>query len=161
MQIRQIQSSDFAFISSVMDDWWGGRQVRHLLHRMFFDHFSGTGFAALEGEEIVGFLVGFQSQSRPEIAYIHFVGVSPAARGQEIGRSLYRRFFAAARERGCLEAQAITSPGNAASIAFHRRMGFALLEGDGVEDGVPVALDYSGPGQHRVRFSLSLAQAVF
>ncbi|AVG14977.1 GNAT family N-acetyltransferase [Chromobacterium vaccinii] len=161
MQIRQIQSSDFAFISSVMDDWWGGRQVRHLLHRMFFDHFSGTGFAALEGEEIVGFLVGFQSQSRPEIAYIHFVGVSPAVRGQEIGRSLYRRFFAVARERGCLEAQAITSPGNAASIAFHRRMGFALLEGDAVEEGVPVMLDYSGSGQHRVRFSLPLAQAVF
>ncbi|SUX28697.1 GNAT family N-acetyltransferase [Chromobacterium vaccinii] len=105
--------------------------------------------------------MGFQSQSRPEIGYIHFVGVSPAARGKEIGRSLYRRFFAAARERGCSEVRAITSPGNAASIAFHRRMGFALLEGDGVEEGVPVELDYSGPGQHRVRFSLPLSQAVF
>ncbi|MBP4050443.1 GNAT family N-acetyltransferase [Chromobacterium violaceum] len=160
MRIRQIQSDDFAFNSSVMDDWWGGRHVRHLLHRMFFDHFSGTGFAAVDGEEIVGFLVGFQSQTRPEAAYIHFVGVAPSVRGRELGRGLYRRFFDAARERGCAEVLAITSPGNAGSIAFHRQMGFELLPGDGVEDGVPVVYDYSGPGQHRVRFRLQLEPAV-
>ncbi|MGC0153168.1 GNAT family N-acetyltransferase [Chromobacterium vaccinii] len=160
MQIRPIQAGDFAALSAQMDDWWGGRPVRHLLHRIYFDHFRTTCFAAVEGEEVVGFLIGFRSQSQPEQAYIHLVGVSPLARGREVGRGLYRRFFETVGAFGCVEVRAITSPGNAGSIAFHRRMGFELLAGEGVEDGVPVVYDYSGPGQHRVRFRLRLAQAL-
>ncbi|UTH76220.1 GNAT family N-acetyltransferase [Chromobacterium sp. IIBBL 290-4] len=156
MRIRQIEADDFAVLSLAMDDWWGGKPVRHLLHRMYFDHFSSTSFAAVEGDEVIGFLVGFRSQSQPEQAYIHLVGVSPQARGREVGRNLYRHFFEAVGKSGCREVRAITSPGNAASIAFHRRMGFALLPGDGVEEGVPVMYDYSGPGQHRVGFQLRL-----
>ncbi|MGC8487229.1 MAG: GNAT family N-acetyltransferase [Clostridia bacterium] len=54
-----------------------------------------------------------------------------------------------ARASGCTRLKAITSPGNAASIAFHRRMGFTLL-GDPDDRGVPVVRDYSGPGVDRV-----------
>ncbi|WP_434632233.1 GNAT family N-acetyltransferase [Chromobacterium sp. CV08] len=159
MQIRQIQAGDFAALSAQMDDWWGGRPVRHLLHRIYFEHFSATCFAAVEGAVVVGFLIGFRSQSQPEQAYIHLVGVSPLARGREVGRSLYRRFFETVGAFGCTEVRAITSPGNVGSIAFHQRMGFELLPGEGVVDGVPVEYDYSGPGQHRVRFRLWLARA--
>ncbi len=44
----------------------------------------------------------------------------------------------------------VTSPGNAASIAFHTRLGFHVEPGDLVVAGVPVHADHDGPGLHRV-----------
>ena len=42
-------------------------------------------------------------------------------------------------------------PTNLESIAFHKNIGMELT-GNDVIDGVPVILDYSGPGEHRVVF---------
>lgn len=152
MLLRQVEEKDYDRVAPVMDEWWGGRAVRHLLPRLFFQHFADTSFVAMEGEELLGFLIGFRSQSQPGAAYIHFVGVSPAARGRAIGRRLYERFFATVAASGCTEVRCITSPQNAASIAFHRHLGFEILPGDGEVDGIPVTLDYYGEGQHRVVF---------
>jgi hypothetical protein len=48
--------------------------------------------------------------------------------------------------------RAVTSPVNTGSVAFHRRMGFRLEDGDAEVGDVPVATGYDGPGQDRVRF---------
>lgn len=48
-------------------------------------------------------------------------------------------------------------PRNSASIAFHARLGFAILPGDAERDnGVAFTRDYDGPGEDRVRFPLTL-----
>jgi ribosomal protein S18 acetylase RimI-like enzyme len=158
MQTRALEPADFDLVSSVMDEWWSGRQVRQLLPRLFFQHFGSTSFVVTEGTKLLAFLVGFRSQSQPTIAYIHFVGVSPEARGAGIARSLYERFFSLVRSLGCTEVHCITSPGNTGSIAFHQRIGFSILSGNGYHEGVPVTLDYAGPGQHRVLFRRSLQE---
>jgi predicted GNAT superfamily acetyltransferase len=101
-------------VIAVLDEWWGGR---------------------------AGFLVGFLSPSEPEEAYVHFVGVSPSERGSGLGRELYERFFAAARDRGRTRISCVTSPLNGGSLAFHTALGF--------EPGPPRA-DYDGPGEDRV-----------
>jgi L-amino acid N-acyltransferase YncA len=100
----------------------------------------------------VGFLVGFRSQTTPTQAYIHFVGIHPAKRGEGLGRRLYEHFFAVARQLGCREVCAITAPVNTGSIAFHTRMGFAILPGDSQKDGVAVTTNADGRGHERVRF---------
>jgi len=95
VQIRPIRPSDYRPVVSVVDSWWGGRQMAGMLPRLFFEHFTGTSFAAERDGGLAGFLVGFLSQSRPGEAYIHFVGVHPAERGSGLGRRLYEHFFAA------------------------------------------------------------------
>ncbi len=152
VQVRPIRSSDYLTVISVIDDWWGGRHMADMLPRLFFDHFTDTSLAAERDGELAGFLVGFQSQSRPAEAYIHFVGISPGERGRGLGRHLYERFFAAVRARGCDEVHSVTSPVNRGSIAFHQRMGFDIEPGDAQVDGVAVAAGYDGDGQDRVRF---------
>jgi ribosomal protein S18 acetylase RimI-like enzyme len=152
MEIRHTRESDHAFIVSVVNDWWGGRPMAGLLPRLFFAHFQDTSFVVEAGGQVVAFLVGFVSQSRPGEAYIHFVGIHPAQRGQGLGAQLYGLFFDAARARGCDTVRCITSPVNTGSIAFHTRMGFAIEHGDGEQNGVPVARDYDGPGHDRVCF---------
>ena len=159
MNIRYLESADFDVISPVIDEWWGGRPVRGLLPRLFFEHFRPTSFALCEDGALVGFLVGFQSQSAPSVGYVHFIGVHPALRGSGYGRSLYQAFFAAAASLGCTEVRAITSPVNESSIQFHQRLGFQILPGTGQVNGYAVCLDHAAPGQHRVLFSKQLIAA--
>ena len=123
-----------------------------MLPRLFFVHFRPTTFVATEGANIAGFVTGFISATNPQLAYIHFVGVDPASRGRDVGRRLYEDFMDAVRLAGCQEVQAVTSPINSGSIAFHRRMGFEIEPGDAMTDNVVFTRDYDGPGEDRVRF---------
>ena len=151
-QVRQLSTADYPLVISVIDQWWGGRQMANMLPRLFFEHFSDTSFAVERDSQLVGFLTGFISQSRPGEAYIHFVGVDPAERGGGLGRLLYEAFFRAAEARDCILVRAVTSPVNRGSVAFHQRMGFQLEPGDTEIDGIPVSSAYDGPGSDRVRF---------
>ena len=151
-RIRQLAAADYPFVISVIDRWWGGRSMADKLPRLFFEHFTDTSFAAERDGRLAGFLAGFISQSRPGEAYIHFVGVDPAERGEGLGRLLYETFFRAAGARGCILVRAVTSPVNRGSVAFHQRMGFQLEPGDTEIDGIPVSSAYDGPGSDRVRF---------
>ena len=117
--------------------------MRDMLPRLFFVHFRETTFVAEEDGELIGFLAGFLSQTHPDEAYIHFVGVHPDERGAGLARDLYERFFTAAREHGRSLVRCVTSPANEGSIRFHERMGFEI---DHVAD------DYDGSGESRVLF---------
>jgi ribosomal protein S18 acetylase RimI-like enzyme len=112
------------------------------LPQLFFIHFDGTSFVA-EGpdDELAGFLCGFLSQTNPDEAYIHFVGVAPERRGHGLGRSLYERFFDEARAQERSLVRCVTSPSNEESVAFHRALGFEVDR---------VAENYDGPGEDRI-----------
>lgn len=155
--IRHLEPSDYAPIIAVVDDWWGGRRMRDMLPKLFFVHFRPTSFAAEVDGALAGFLCGFVSQTDPDIAYVHFVGVDPARRGENIGRRLYERHVAAARAAGCRQVRAVTSPQNAASVAFHQRIGFAIEPGVAVAGDAAYTPGYDGPGEDRVVFALDLA----
>jgi ribosomal protein S18 acetylase RimI-like enzyme len=155
--IRHLEPADFDVVSPVVDEWWGGRPVRALLPRLFFEHFRPTSFALRDGNDLAGFLVGFRSQSSPSVGYVHFIGVRPDVRARGFGRMLYECFFSVVSGLACTDVHAITSPVNEASIRFHRRLGFGLVPGNGEVNGHPVHLDHGGPGQHRVLFSKPLA----
>lgn len=152
MIVRNAEPADHPSVIDVMDAWWGGRHMSPLLPRLFFVHFRDTSFIAEEGGELVAFFAGFLSQSRPDEAYIHFVGVRPDRRGSGIARDLYERFFEIARANGRSVVRCVTAPVNTGSIAFHRKMGFEIEPGDGEVDGIPVHRDQDGPGVDRVLF---------
>lgn len=145
---RRPVESDHADVVAAVTSWWGSPgPPPGLIPRLFFQHFTETSSVVVDGAELVAFLIGFFSQDRPEEAYIHFVGVAPAYRGQGIASDLYKRFFDRVREAGRTRVTAITSIDNAGSQAFHARMGFVMSE--------PV-VDYDGTGGARVVFTLDL-----
>lgn len=151
--IRQAVPSDHPRIMAVMPAWWYGRDLRPMLPRLFLDHFHDTSLIAEGREGLAGFLVGFLSASHRNEAYIHFVGVHPLHRKQGLARELYHRFFAICAKHGRDVVRACTSPVNHGSVAFHQRLGFDIEAGDAEVQGVPVALDYNRPGDHKVRFT--------
>ena len=93
MHIRNASESDYKSIRSVIDDWWGGRHVAQLFPKLFLQHFQDTCFVAEEDGKLVGFLVGFVSQSKPGEAYIHLAAVHPDYRNRRIARALYDHFY--------------------------------------------------------------------
>jgi len=152
VKIRHIEPSDYPSIISVVNDWWGGRIMNDMLPKLFFVHFRQSSFVATQGEDIVGFLVGFLSQTYPEEAYIHFVGVHPDFRKHGIGNSLYEQFFNAVKNAGCNIVRCVTAPVNKESILFHQRLGFSIEKGNKLIDGIAVAENYDGRGGDRVLF---------
>jgi ribosomal protein S18 acetylase RimI-like enzyme len=140
--IRHAQPSDYGRVIGRVNTWWAGRDMAPMLPKLFFLHFEGTSFVADDDEgQLAGFLIGFLSQSDPNEAYIHFVGVAPERRGEGLGRSLYERFFEAVRADGRSVVRCVTSPVNEQSVAFHQALGF---------EAERVARDYDGPGEDRV-----------
>ena len=152
LTLRHVEPADYRPIIDVVDGWWGGRHMADMLPRLFFTHFRSTSFVAERGGECVGFLIGFLSQSFTNQAYVHFLGVHPACRGQGIAAALYEQFFTVVRATGRDTVKLVTSPMNATSIAFHLLVGFEARPGDAEIGGVPYQRDYDGAGEDRVEF---------
>jgi len=146
VNVRSARPTDYDAIAAVADAWWG-RPILGVLPRLFLDHFHRTSFVAERDDTLAGFLVGFCSPSEPDEAYIHFLGVAPAERRHGLAHRLYDEFFELARAEHRSVVRAVTSPTNAASIAFHRRMGFS------VSDPIPQP---NQPGHELVYFRRSL-----
>ena len=156
IHIRNAEPSDYPPVISVINEWWGGRSMADMLPKLFFVHFRQTSFVAGHGDSIAGFLIGFVSQTFPDEAYIHFVGVHPERRKKGIGQLLYHRFFEEAKTLGCRKVRCVTSPVNRGSIMFHLRMGFSIEPSQKTVDGVAVADNYDGRGGDRVLFLKAL-----
>jgi ribosomal protein S18 acetylase RimI-like enzyme len=152
VEIRKVRPSDYQPIISVLDEWWGGRRMSDMLPKLFFVHFCETSFIAESDNKTIGFLIGFLSQTHLEEAYIHFVGIHPKFRKQNIGSALYKQFFQTVQKLGRVQIRCVTSPANISSIAYHLHLGFEVEPSETQEQGVSYHLDYDGIGEHRVLF---------
>ncbi len=146
--LRHAKPSDYGRVIGRVNVWWDGRDMAPMLPRLFFLHFEGTSFVAEDGDDLAGFVCGFLSQTEPDEAYIHFVGVAPEQRGAGVGRLLYERFFDEVRAEGRSIVRCVTSPANERSVAFHESLGFEVDR---------VAKDYDGEGEDRVLLVKRLA----
>lgn len=145
MTIRGITKSDFDYIVSVLDRWWGGPSSERA-HPVFFHELGDQALIAEDDGEVVGFLLGFVTPQSPPVAYVHLVGIHPDARRRGVGKELYEHFIERAKRAGAERIKAITTVGNDGSIRFHEALGFTLEEQP----------DYAGPGRSRVVFTKDL-----
>jgi len=150
VHLRGACPEDYDRIVAVVDEWWG-RPVSQALPRLFLDHFWSTSWVAEDESGLAAFLIGFVSPSQPHVAYVHFAGVRPDHRRSGIAPALYEQFASYARDQGCTEVRAVTAPGNAGSIRFHKGLGFSA--------SAP-AEAYNGPDQPMVVFRRPLGLAV-
>jgi predicted GNAT superfamily acetyltransferase len=148
--IQNLNKSAYDIVLPQIESWWGN-PARHLFHSIFLYHFAGTSLIASEGGGPVGILIGFNSQTQPDLAYIHAVATAPSHRRIGLGRLLYESFFNIARRKGRHKVQAQALPDNLVSLSFHRALGFEPIRGGAVSrNGVWIIKDYAGPGIDRV-----------
>lgn len=154
--IRNAKESDHIKIISVIEDWWSGRDLSYMIPKLFLIHFANSSFIAEKDNMMVGFLIGFMSQTDTNQAYIHFAGVDPKFRSQGLGNKLYSVFFDISIKNNRSVVRSCTSPVNKGSIAFHKRLGFSLLESKDMMDNIPVFLDYNMKNDPKVLFTKDL-----
>ena len=146
MEPETLTKPDFDEIIERLDAFWGERDLSALHHPMFVHEFADSSLVIRDGDgAVAAYLFGFTVPEQ-RLGYVHLVAVRQDRVGEGLGRLLYERFARLARERDCHTLKAITTPGNAGSIAFHRALGM---------DAVEVA-DYSGPGRPRIVFTMEL-----
>lgn len=152
MNIRHIEPEDCKTILEVASDWWGSSYSSDMFSKWYIQHFRDTCLLAEENGKIVGFVMGFLSQSEPDESYIRIVMVDPAWRGKGVARALYEEFFKRVVTLGRYVIRCVTAPRKKDSIAFHSRMGFNIEPQEQEFEGVPVCLNYDGRGGNRVVF---------
>lgn len=145
MKIRGVTKSDYDYIVSVLDRWWGGPSTERA-HPVFFYELGDQALIAEEDGEVVGFLLGFIAPTHPPTGYVHLVGIHPDYRRRGVGKDLYKQFIDRCRTAGAGRLKAITTVGNETSAGFHRALGFDMREEP----------DYAGPGRARVVFTKEL-----
>ena len=152
---RRPTADDHPRLTEVIDEWWGGRGMRHLLPRLWLEHFTGTSWIAEHPDgRLAGFGIAFISPDDPSTAYMHMIATDPNRRRRGLGRALYERAFGDAAARGARRITSVAWPGNRPSIDFHRAMGFAVDDGPGTQPifGTPAHPDHDGDGEDRVVF---------
>ena len=152
LALRNVKPSDHEKVMSVIPEWWNGRDLSSSALKIFFIHFNNSCFVAEIDSELVGFLIGFMSQSEKDVGYAHLGGVHPEYRKTGIARLLLDEFIQTCKINNRSIVKSCTAPINRLSIDFHRQMGFTIEQGDGFIEGVPVTLDYLGKGSHKVLF---------
>ena len=144
MKPQRATAADHAEILSSLPSFWGGRDLRAAHHPMFFHEFGDTAFVIrAPSGEVAAYLLGFVAS---KVGYVHLVGVRQDHRRRGLASSLYEEFRGQAHARGATALKAITTPGNRASVDFHRSIGMSAT----------LIPDYAGPGQDRVVFYADL-----
>lgn len=156
LNIRTAIPEDHQRVISVIPDWWGGRDLTASVLKLFFMHFNTTTFVAEKNHTLVGFLVGFLSQTHPNEGYIHFAGVHPDMRGEGLGRALYQEFFRVCMDHSRTIVRSCTAPENSLSINFHEAMGFTMKSGNSMAKDVPVTLNHFRENDPKVLFRKEL-----
>jgi ribosomal protein S18 acetylase RimI-like enzyme len=160
VRLRHPTEADHPRIAAVLDQWFGGRRVWPIAGRAWFRHFAGRSWIAEDGDRTSrGFLIGYQSPDRPEIAVVHLVAVDPGRRRRGIGRAMVDAFAADAGASGASRLEAVAWPDEPLSIAFFRGLGFEPEDGPGTQRlyGVPAFPDYEAKGEDRAVLVRSLA----
>jgi predicted GNAT superfamily acetyltransferase len=136
MQLRHVRMSDCDRVVAVIDEWWGDPATGSYLPHVFFSHLASTSFALETSDGVlVGFLLGFLSQTHPDEACVHMIGVYPEFRRLGFARRLYQRFFVAAQINGRRYVRAV-SPDSTQSVAFHLAMGFTPIHSEPAIDSL-------------------------
>jgi GNAT superfamily N-acetyltransferase len=154
MEVVKCSKSDFDVILTEINDFWDSDRTLYLHHPMLIYEFGNSAYIIKEANKVVAYLFGFLSQTGPT-GYVHLIGVRHTHRRRGYGRKLYSHFADFARKHGCKNLKAITTPGNATSIAFHKSLGMEII-GNSNETNVSIIKDYAGPGADRVVFRMKL-----
>jgi ribosomal protein S18 acetylase RimI-like enzyme len=156
IKIRTVKGDDFLKIAELAEKCSPMLTERNSIYHMFTKFFRNTSFIVEDhdGGKIMGFLLGFISQTDPNNAYIHFFCVKPGFKKEGIATRLLQNFFEVLRNNGCRKVYLITKPRNKVEVEFYKTLGFKVYGNDKtiVIDGLKVIKDYNGPGEHRIIF---------
>ena len=153
---REAHPGDAAAVTGAIDTWWPKVHIVHGVCPQLLEHMGDTCVIAEDDGVLVGFLIGYLSQRRPDAGYVHYAGVT-----SRVPRS----------RPGTRAASPLRGAGARAGPRLSRRRDGALEQGldrlpqerrlhaepgDIVVDGIPGWRDATGVGCDYVTMALRL-----
>jgi L-2,4-diaminobutyric acid acetyltransferase len=112
---------------------------------IFSDQFADTSIVARSGNDVVGFVCGFQPPERPEALFIWQIAVAPSHRRQNIGHQLLRELMIRLSD-GVRYLEATVTPSNLPSQRMFRS--FARIHEAPCEEAPLYGEDLFPAGKH-------------
>lgn len=156
IEIRNSEEDDFLVISQIARKCSPMVTERNSIYHLFTKFFQNTVFVAEKihnGEKtIIGFLIGFISQSNSDEGYVHLLCVDPEFRGIGIASNLIKNYCEVVSKEGCKKVYLITKPINIKAINFYKKIGFSVVSNSNIVNigGILAFRDYDGFGEHMV-----------
>lgn len=157
VRIRSLHQDDIPAILDLME--LGAPYVRARTasdYWLYANLFSTTCPVADDDGRLVGAVIAFRSQDRPEDLYVQDVITHLDHRRRGISTALLRAVQDAGRQFGCRRFYLTSEPQNIAAHGTWVRLGFVNVPGDHIVNGAEVISDYKGPGKHRAVYELRL-----
>jgi GNAT superfamily N-acetyltransferase len=123
---------------------------------LYAELFSSTCPVAVEDDELIGVVIAFRSQDKPDDVYIQDVVTHPDHRRRGIAGSLLDSLRQQATTWGCRRLYLTSEPDNTPAQATWRSLGFTNVPGDRTVNGVSVISNYKGPGKDRAVYELTI-----
>lgn len=89
---------------------------------------SGYCFVASSNNEIIGFILAFETQPFLGDIYIRYIGIKPKYQGQGIGSLLYKALISKAKKNSIKKITALINLDNPKSMKLHEKAGFTLKD---------------------------------
>ncbi|MGH3839034.1 MAG: GNAT family N-acetyltransferase [Pseudonocardiaceae bacterium] len=118
--------------------------------------FSSSCPVALVDNVVVGAVIAFRSQDKPDDVYVQDVMIHPEHRNHGIARTLLAEVRRRATEWGCVRLYLTSEPENTAAHATWMSLGFVNMPGERAVDGISVVRNFKGPGRDRAVYQLNL-----
>jgi len=137
----------------------GGKYVRPRTssdYWLYAELFSSTCPVAVDEGELLGVVIAFRSQNKPDDVYVQDVVTHPDHRRRGVARRLLDGVRRQATVWGCQRLYLTSEPENTAAHATWLSLGFMNVPGDRMVDGTSVISNYKGPGKDRAVYELTI-----
>jgi ribosomal protein S18 acetylase RimI-like enzyme len=159
IRIRTAKEDDFNAIFGMANNCRPIVSERRSIYHIFTKFFQNTVFIAEKVQNknkiMVGFLIGFISQTNSSECYIHQICVDSEYRGEGLAFSLIQNFIDVVSGRGCKKIYLIVKPLNKKAILFYQKLGFNIDTSDSKSfkiGNLGIFKDYDGFGEHMIVF---------
>lgn len=154
--IRKAREEDFLAVYRFVSSCPPLEKYFEHFYKIMLRYFQNTCFIAEEGDEIVGFLMGFISPVHESTYFLWQVGVSPTTQGKGVGKLLLKAMESCVKEMGGKRIEVTVDPENEPSLRLFESSGYVNIsrqEGEAVHVLENLAVkDYYSPGRHFILF---------
>lgn len=130
--VRQVDiSTQKQYLGQKFDELSSEEQDKHLVSRKSeFQTNIDTGycFVAEDNDQIIGFLLSYETIPFPGTLYIRYIGLNPEYQSKGVGLLLYEKLIEKAKQKQIKEIKALINLDNPKSIRFHEKAGFKISD---------------------------------
>ena len=124
MKLQPLKDSDLQDVRNLIA---GSKELapdRDSIYWLFSEFFENTSFVCHSEGKLVGFLLGFLNQTKPNQGYVYSIGIAEGHRGNGIGKLLIESFQERIRSLGADTVYLTTTQENHMALGFYKHMGF-------------------------------------